>query len=88
MGFGENHTSALSNARNISSYRRRVRASEESRERLSSPLHKLPVLVEGWLRQALGQSVGDVLSACTFEELDGAVPHHVPEEVNSHIHMT
>ena len=46
-----------------------MRAGKESRERLSSSLHEVPVLMKGRLWQALGQRVSDVLSACTLDKL-------------------
>ena len=56
-----------------------MRAGEESREGLSSPLHELSMLMEGWLWQALGERVSDVLCTCALDKLDLAVSNHVPQ---------
>ena len=46
------------------------------------------MLMEGWLWQALGERVSDVLCTCALDKLDLAVSNHVPQKMNTHIDMT
>jgi hypothetical protein len=48
-------------------------------------MQEFTVLVKVMLRQALGERIDYVLRACALDYFHSTVPHHVPQEVNTHI---